>query len=313
MRMLFTLLIGLLLGSCGAEQTDLPLQGYVEGRQLILAPRASGILVALNVAEGDRVQAGKILFMVDSERARARLAAAVAAHAAAESRLADLKKGGRVEEIQAVTETLKATRATFTLAEQSYVRSKSLVDRGVSAVARLDQDRAVLDAARSRVTEARARLDLVRLPARPDVIMAARRDVAVRNAAIRQARADLRDRNVIAPAGGRIETIYRRVGEIAGPTQPVLAMLPPDQMRIRFFVHEPELARVRHGGRVTFQCDNCPAGQTGEIVFVADQAEFTPPVIFSEKERAKLVYMVEARPDHPEKFLNGQPVGVILQ
>ncbi|NOZ42784.1 MAG: HlyD family efflux transporter periplasmic adaptor subunit, partial [Alphaproteobacteria bacterium] len=116
-----------------------------------------------------------------------------------------------------------------------------------------------------------------------------------------------------APAGGLIEALYRRVGEVAGPTQPVLALLPPDQKRIRFFVAEPMLAKIHLGGRITIQCDNCQPGMQGKIVFVSNQAEFTPPIIFSEKERAKLVYMVEARPDHPGKFLTGQPVSVRLQ
>lgn len=313
MRNLLILLAILSLAACGSEQSDPPLQGYVEGRQLILAPRVAGIVAALTVVEGDQVKSGKLLFSVDSARPQAVLEEAVAARAAAESRLADLRKGGRAEEIQAARETLKASQATLTLAEQSFQRSKNLVESGASAVARLDQDRAVLDSARARLREARARLALIRLPARTDIIAAAERDVAARDAAIRLARADLRDYTVMAPASGRIETIFRRRGEMAGPTQPVLALLPPDQTRIRFFVHEATLPRVHHGGRVTFRCDNCPAGQQGKITYISDQAEFTPPVIFSEKERKKLVYMVEAIPDHPEKFLNGQPVGVTLQ
>ena len=313
MRILFILLAIPLLSSCGSEQADQPLQGYVEGRQLILAPRVSGILTVLTVVEGDQVKAGKLLFSVDSVRARAALDEAVAARAAAQSRLSDLKKGGRAEEIQAARETLKASQATLTLAEQSYKRSKNLVRSGTSAVARLDQDRAALDNAQARLREARARLALVRLPARTDVIAAAEGDVAARAAAVERAQAELRDYSIMAPASGRIETIFRRRGEMAGPTQPVLALLPPEQMRIRFFVHEATLPRVHHGGRVRFQCDNCPAGEQGKITYISDQAEFTPPVIFSEKERKKLVYMVEAIPDHPGKFLNGQPVGVTLQ
>lgn len=311
-KIIFTL-AALLLVSCGETETVGSLQGYAEGRQLNLAPRSSGILTTLNIAEGDLVEAGAALFAVDNERAKAGLDEAIAANAAAEAQLMNLKKGGRPEEIRAAEETLREAQAAFTLAGQTFSRTKNLVERGVLSTARLDQDRATLDASRARVTEAQSRLEIIQLPARPDVIEAAERELEALKSAIVRAETELRERSITAPVSGRIEIIYRRVGEIAGPTQPVVALLPPDQKRVRFFVPEPNLALVRHGGRVSLSCDNCGAGLEGKIVFISDQAEFTPPVIFSEKDRAKLVYLVEVLPDNPEKFLNGQPVDVIIQ
>ncbi len=313
MRIMKILTLCLMLGSCGQDSEDGSLQGYAEGRLLNLAPRSAGILTTLNVKEGDVVDAGAVLFAVDSERAQAQLDEARAASAAAESQLLNLQKGGRPEEIRAAEETLREAEASFKLAQQTFERTKSLVERGVLSTARLDQDQATLDATRARVTEAQSRLEIIQLPARSDVIEAAMRDVEAKKSAIVRAETELRDRAIKAPVNGRIEIVYRRVGEIAGPTQPVLALLPPDQQRIRFFITEPMLSQVSHGARVNFSCDNCEAGLGGEIVFIADQAEFTPPVIFSENERAKLVYRVEALPDDPEKFLNGQPVEVTLQ
>ncbi len=313
MRMVFTLIAALVLGACeNTAPTDV-LQGYVEGHQLNLAPRATGIIERLHVAEGDTVDAGTVLFTLDNERAQALLEETKAATAASEARLADLKKGGRPEEIRAAKETLAEAQASLTLAEQTYQRSKNLVESDAVAMTRLDQDRANLDASRARFTGAQSRLALIRLPARTDQIIAAEQDVTARRTAILRAQADLTDRTTLSPAAGRIETLYRRVGEIAGPSQPVLALLPTDQKYIRFFVPEPMLALVQHGNKVTFVCDNCPAGLHGEITYIADQAEFTPPVIFTEKERVKLVYMIEARPDKPSAFLVGQPVGVLLQ
>lgn len=313
MQILKILALCLLLMSCGGNSDDGTLQGYAEGRQLNLAPRSAGILTTLNVKEGDVVEAGAVLFAVDSERAQAQLDEARAASAAAESQLSNLQKGGRPEEIRAAQETLREAEASFTLARQTFERTKSLVERGVLSTARLDQDQATLDATRARVTEAESRLEIIQLPARSDVIEVAMRDVEAKKSAIIRAETELRDRAITAPVKGRIEIVYRRVGEIAGPAQPVLALLPPDQQRVRFFVPEPMLSQVRHGGRVGFACDNCEAELGGEIVFIADQAEFTPPIIFSENDRAKLVYRVEALPDDPDKFLNGQPVEVTLQ
>ncbi|MDG1438443.1 MAG: HlyD family efflux transporter periplasmic adaptor subunit [Emcibacteraceae bacterium] len=215
--------------------------------------------------------------------------------------------------MRAAQETLREAEAAFKLAEQTYSRTENLVERGVFSTARLDQDRAALDAGRARVTEAQSRLEIIGLSARPDIISAARQEVEARKSDIVRAETELRDRSVIAPASGRVETIYRRAGEIAGPSAPVLSLSPPDQKRIRFFVGEPLLATVEYGGLVTLECDNCSVGLRGEIIFISDTAEFTPPVIFSEKERVKLVYMVEARPNDPENFRNGQPVKVTVE
>ncbi|MEZ5758946.1 MAG: HlyD family efflux transporter periplasmic adaptor subunit [Emcibacteraceae bacterium] len=313
MRKMVIFCLGLMLASCSNGDDSGALQGYVEGRQLNLAPRAAGILTALDVREGDEVDAGDLLFSVDSERAQAQLDEAKAASAAAEAQLMNLRKGGRPEEIRAAEETLKQAQASFTLAEQTYNRTKNLVDRGVLSAARLDQDQATLDASRARVTEAKSRLDLIQLPARSDVIEAAERDVEARKTAITRAETELRDRSIFAPVSGRIETVYRRVGEIAGPTAPVLALLPPDQKRIRFFVKEGDLGTVTPGQQVGLNCDGCDSGLSGEIIYISDSAEFTPPIIFSEKERKKLVYLVEAIPSTPEKFHNGQPVEVTLK
>lgn len=313
MRILIIFSIFIFLSSCDDNQTDDRLQGYVEGRQLNLAPRIVGVLTALNVKEGDLVAAGALLFSVDSERDQSRLDEAIAANAAAEAQLLNLQKGGRPEEIRAAQETLNEAEIAFKLATQTFDRSENLVERGFAAAARLDQDQASLDAARARVTEAIARLELIQLPARDDVIGAAMGEVEARKAAISRAMTELKDRSIFAPSAGRIEVIYRRIGEIAGPIQPVLSLLPPDQTRIRIFVPEPLLSSIKHGMRVSVSCDNCEVEMGGEIVFISDQAEFTPPVIFSEKERVKLVYLVEILPDQPQLFLNGQPVSVTLK
>lgn len=313
MKKITILILSFISIACSEVEDDGSFQGYVEGRQLFLAPRSVGIITSLSVKEGEMVNAGSILFAVDSERAAAALKEAIAASAAAEAQLQNLQKGGRPEEIRAAEETLREAEASYKLAEQTFERTENLVERGVLSTARLDQDRATLDSTRARVTEAQSRLEIIALPARSDIISAAERDLEARKSAIVRAETDLKDRSVTAPATGRIETVFRRVGEIAGPTQPVLALLPPDQKRIRFFIPQELLATISLGGKVSFSCDNCSDGLSGEIIYIADQSEFTPPIIFSEKEREKLVYMVEAMPDNPTPFHNGQPIKVTLQ
>ena len=138
-------------------------------------------------------------------------------------------------------------------------------------------------------------------------------------AALRQAKANLAwsqtrlaRRDAHSPADGTIEQVYYRVGETVSAGKPVLALLPPKNLKMRFFAPEPALPAIKYGERVAVSCDGCANGLTAKVSFIARSAEYTPPVIYSLDERAKLVYLIEARPDQPEKFRVGQPVTVTL-
>ncbi len=138
-------------------------------------------------------------------------------------------------------------------------------------------------------------------------------------AALRQAEANLAwsetrlaRRSAYSPADGTIEQVYYRVGETVPASRPVVALLPPQNLKMRFFAPEPILPQIKYGETVAVSCDGCAKGLTAKISFVARSAEYTPPVIYSLDERAKLVYLIEALPDQPEKFRVGQPVTVTL-
>ena len=139
-------------------------------------------------------------------------------------------------------------------------------------------------------------------------------------AALRQSKANLEwaqtrlaRRNAHSPADGTIEQIYYRPGETVPAGRPVVALLPPGNLKIRFFAPQAVLPELKYGDAIGVTCDGCDTGLTAKISFIARSAEFTPPVIYSQEERAKLVFLIEARPDHPEKFRVGQPVTVTLQ
>lgn len=138
-------------------------------------------------------------------------------------------------------------------------------------------------------------------------------------AALRQARANLGwsetrlgRRNAYSPADGTIQQIYYRPGETVSAGRPVVALLPPQNLKFRFFAPEPLLPEIKYGETVTVSCDGCEKGLIAKVSFIARSAEFTPPVIYSLDERAKLVFLIEARPEQPEKFRVGQPVTVTL-
>jgi len=138
-------------------------------------------------------------------------------------------------------------------------------------------------------------------------------------ALLRQAKANLdasqtrlARRDAHSPGEGTIEQIYYRPGETVPAGKPVVALLPPGNLKLRFFAPEAVLPQIKYGETVEVSCDGCEKVLTAKVTFISRSAEFTPPVIYSLEERAKLVFLIEAHPEHPEKFRVGQPVTVTL-
>ena len=138
-------------------------------------------------------------------------------------------------------------------------------------------------------------------------------------ASLRQSKANLEwsqtrlaRRNAYSPGEATVEQIYYRPGETVPAGRPVVALLPPANLKLRFFAPQAVLPEIKYGQTVGVSCDGCEKGLTAKVSFIARSAEFTPPVIYSQEERAKLVFLIEARPQHPEKFRVGQPVTVTL-
>jgi HlyD family secretion protein len=119
-------------------------------------------------------------------------------------------------------------------------------------------------------------------------------------------------RTGFAPVVGTIQQIYFREGEMVQEKRPVLSIMPPGNMKVRFYVPEPDLTKLAIGDEVRVACDNCAADLTAKIYFIATQAEYTPPVIYSLEERNKLVYLIQARPSRPDALRVGQPISMFL-
>jgi HlyD family secretion protein len=280
----------MLLAACAREETG-EVSGYVEAELLYIAPQDAGVLRSLLVSEGDSVEKGARLFEIDPERMRLSLEQAerVAGAAAA-----------RVGEKGALAEAVAEAEAQFENARGNYDRSRMLRRQGVVTEARVDNDRAAFDGAAARLQRLRAERD------------AAAGDAAAQAALAELWKKRLADLSVAAPSGGTIERIYRRPGEMVAVGDPVLALLPPGHVKIRFYAPEPRLSALTVGARVEVSCDRCASDLRARITYVASEPQFTPPVIYSVEERAKLVFLIEARPEDAAKLTPGLPVTVRL-
>ncbi len=301
------------LSGCSGKAAAPTVPGYVEGDFVRIAPEAAGRLVSLVVERGGDVAEGAPLFTLDDRDEKAALAEAKAEQSAAAASLADLTTGKRQEEISVLEANLADVKAQQTAAEQAYSRSRALETRAVSSAATLDQAKADLDSSTARVDAATRNLAVAKLPARPDQIAAAEQTLAARAAAVSAAETRLARRSLAAPATARVADTYFRVGEMVPAGSPVVALLPPENRKIVFFVPEPQRSAVHPGTRIALACDGCATGLAATVSNIASQAEFAPPVIYSTGSRAKLVYRVEAKPDGAALGLEpGQPVDVTL-
>jgi HlyD family secretion protein len=174
---------------------------------------------------------------------------------------------------------LNQNNATLANAQQTYDRAAQLSKTGSGTQASLDSAVSALRVAEARVNTSQTRLNR---------------------------------RSGFAPVSGSIQQIYFREGEMVPAQRPVLSIMPPGNMKVRFFVGEADLPKFFLGDDVRVTCDNCANDLTAKIYFIATNAEYTPPVIYSLEERNKLVFLIQARPNKPDSLKVGQPVTVFL-
>jgi HlyD family secretion protein len=289
-------------------------QGYAEADFVKVGPTQQGLLTAVAVARGDKVNPGARLFDQDDASDRAALDQAKRQLAQAEEQLKNLQDSGKPTEIDQAKANLADAQAARDKAQTDLQRSEALLKAGGGVAQQTaDQQRADLRSADAKVQAMQAALAQMQAPmGREGEIKAQGSTIEAARAAVAMVQWRIDQRHVAAPVAGIVADVLARPGETIPAGGPVISILPPENIFVRFFVPEPMLARVHRGDEVRLRCDNCPDTLTAKVSFIAPQVEYTPPVIFSEANRAKLVVMIEARPKAEQAVLlnPGQPIAV---
>ena len=301
------------MSACSSDTKGL-YQGYVEGEYVRVAAPFAGNLNALSVQRGADVNAGAPLFILEQENERAARNEAENRLQRAEAQFANLKKGKRPSELEAVRAQREQAVAALKLSQRTLEREENLAAQGFISKQKLDDVRTQLERDRARIAELDAQLTTAGLAARSDEIRAAAADAQAARAVLKQAEWKLAQKTVTAPVSGLVEDTFYVQGEWVPAGSPVVSMLPPQNIKVRFFVPEPDLGALKLGQTITITCDGCKNSIAAQVSFISSQAEYTPPVIYSKENRTKLVYLVEARtsPQQAAMLHPGQPVDVKL-
>ena len=307
-------LANLLWAAGCARQAGDSFPGYTEAEYVRLTAPIAGTLTKLHLHRGDAASAGAPAFVLEQASEAAARQEAQSRIERAKAQLADLKKGKRPDELAAVRAQLAQAGAALTLAAADYARDRKLVADQFIAPARLDSTRSAMAQAQARVDELRAQLRVAETGARPDEIRAAEKDVSTAQAQLLQADWRVDQKTQFTPVAGDVTDVMYREGEWVSAGSPVITLLPPGNIKARFFIPETMLGGLQLGAAVTIVCDGCGAPINGKISFIAREAEYTAPIIYSKENRATLVFMIEARPDpiDARRLHPGQPLELRL-
>jgi HlyD family secretion protein len=287
-------------------------QGYIEGEFVYVSSPLAGRLDKLSVTKGSRVDAGAPLFELEKAAEIAALREATQELQSARDRLEDLKKGSRPVEIAALEARVAEAQAAGELSKLDLARQQTLFSAGAISASDYDHARLTNETRLREIDEETDRLAIARLGGRQDAVAAA--DAVVRADTDAEAHAlwSVTQKSQSAREPALVyDTLYRE-GEFVTAGSPVVALLPPSNIKVRFFVSEADFARLKAGGKVSVGIQGVPSPLEATVSYLSPQPEYTPPVLYNRDNRAKLVYMIEAvfAPGVSDDLHPGQPVDV---
>lgn len=270
--------------------------GTVEATEAHLGFPTPGRIEAISVQEGDRVDVGDELALLDREETRARREQAVAQVAAAKALLRELERGFRSEEITQGRAALAVAAETLRDAQRDLDRIGNLLESRAVSQEAYDKAEVALDLARNRHRQAIEQVRILETGPRQEKIDAQRAQVAQAEASVRVIDATLNNMTVRAPFGGLVTVRHREPGEIVPSGAAILTVMNPEYRWVRIYIPETRIGAVKVGQSAAISSDTDPQKQyQGEVVFIAAQAEFTPKTVQTTEERVKLVYAAKVR------------------
>jgi HlyD family secretion protein len=303
-----------LLSACSHKPAD-TFQGYVEGDFVYLSSSQPGRLDRISVSRGQQVAAGAPLFALEAVQEQAAQHQAQHQLEVAQAQLKDMTTGQRPPEVAVIRAQLAAAEVQARKSRTQLERDEAQYHAGGISQEQLDASRAQADSDKAKVDELQNQVKVAELPHRSEQLRAQTEQVETARAALTEANWKLDQKTVSAAQAGLVYDTMYRVGEWVSAGSPIVRLLPPQNVKVRFFVPETVLGNLALGRTVNLQCDGCNSGVPATISYISTDSEYTPPVIYSNETRVKLTYMLEARPSAEDapKLHPGQPLTVQLR
>lgn len=306
--------LGMLVSGCSRHSSS-GFEGYVEGKYVYVASPQGGRLDELSVSRGDVIAASHALFTLDREPESAAVQQAEQLLRADEARLADIETGKRPPEIEAIGAQLAQAQAEKQKSIDLLKSYEKQYAAGGISETDLITARAAVESNAAIVRQYEKNIAVAELPGREQQLKTQAGVIAADRAALAQAQWKLQQKQIASPRSGLVfDTLYRP-GEWVAAGSPIVQLLPPENLEVRFFVPETTIGSLKLGQNIRVHCDGCSAEVPAAITFISNQVEYTPPVIYSNENRSKLVFMVIAKPpsDKAPLLHPGQPLEVTLQ
>jgi HlyD family secretion protein len=306
----------LLASACGREATTgIEASGTLEATEAELGFQLPGRIDSIMVQEGDKVTAGQRLAVLDLRELTARREAAVAMASAQRARLTELERGFRPEEVAQAVVSLESAEHRLSDMERDRARTRNLFEGGAVSRQAMDNAETAYHLAVAERDRLQQQVGMLKSGARPEQIAAQRALLAQAEAALVQTEATLSQAVVVAPFPGSVTRRQREPGEVISAGMPVVSLANLDDRWVRIYVREDEVGRVRIGEKAEITVDAFPGkSYAGEVVFISQEAEFTPRNVQTKEERVKLVYRVKVRVvgDSAQDLKAGLPADVRL-
>jgi HlyD family secretion protein len=267
--------------------------GTLEYDRITLPAPAAERIVAIEVREGERVSAGQALLQLDPAHTRSELAAAQAQVRQQHEVLAELETGPRVEDIDRARANLAAAQAQAREARAYYDRLAPLKGKGYVAAADLDRARAAAGNAEGQVAAAQAALDELLHGTRPEQIAQAQAAVAAAEAQASAQQVLLGKLDIVAPRGGRVDSLPYKLGDQAPVGAPVAILLAGDAPYARIYVPEPQRAGVHVGDAIRVFVAGRDQPYAGKVRMIRSEPDFTPYYALIGDDAARLSYLAE--------------------
>lgn len=301
----------LILGGCSKGEHG-HFQGYVEAENIYLASPYFGTLLILNVVRGEQVKKGQLLFKLDPNPQQLNVSQVMGELDQAKNTLIDLEKPRRIPEITAIEAQIEQANAQIQLATIRVDRFQKLYNKQATDKDSLDAAIANLQQQKQLKEQYVANLALAKLGGRDDQIKAQNAQLNSLTAKLNQAKWELNQKTVVAPANGMIFDTYYRTGEFVASQQPVVSLLIPQNIRIEFFVPLEFVAHLRLGQKINFTCEGCKPENEAVINYISPEVEYVPPIVYATDNYSKLVFRIKANIVNAMDFKPGQPVMVDL-